>query len=100
MYDLPFADHEFDTVILDDVLGSAADPAAAVREARRLLKPGGRLLLLSAVDAGSAEATRSAFLLHARAAGLRLTAPRALPSPEPRWLLAVATHAGESSAAA
>jgi ArsR family transcriptional regulator len=100
MYDLPFADQEFDTVILDDVLASAADPAAAVREARRLLQPGGRLLLLSSVDAGSAEATRSSFLLHARAAGMRVAAPRALPSAEPRWLLAVATHAGESSAAA
>jgi SAM-dependent methyltransferase len=100
MYDLPFADHEFDTVILDDVLGSAADPAAALREARRLLKPAGRLLLLASVDAGIAETTRSAFLRHARAAGLRLSAPRALPSASPRWLLAVATHAGESSAAA
>jgi ArsR family transcriptional regulator len=100
MYDLPFADQEFDTVILDDVLASAADPAAAVREARRLLQPGGRLLLLSSVDAGSAEATRSSFLLHARAAGMRVAAPRALPSAEPRWLLAVAAHAGESSAAA
>lgn len=100
MYDLPFADDEFDTVILDDVLGSAADPDAAIREARRLLKPGGRLLLLSSVEADSLEATRSAFVLQARAAGLRLAAPKALPSSSPRWLLAVATHAGESSAAA
>ncbi len=100
MYDLPFADDEFDTVILDDVLGGADDPVAAILEARRLLKPEGRLLLLSAVDAGGVDAARSAFGAHARAAGLRLAAPKALPAGQPRWLLAIATQAGESTAAA
>ena len=49
MYELPFADGEFDTVILDDVLGTAERPMTALSEARRLLKPAGRLLLLCAV---------------------------------------------------
>ena len=37
MYALPFADGEFDTVILDDVLNDADKPAAVIAEARRLL---------------------------------------------------------------
>lgn len=100
MYDLPFADGEFDTVILDDVLNAAEDPLAAVIEARRLLGPGGRLFLLSSVAADGVAAARAGFVSHARAAGLRLAAPRALPTDAPRWLLAVATPPRESSAAA
>ncbi|HEX5786683.1 MAG TPA: metalloregulator ArsR/SmtB family transcription factor [Woeseiaceae bacterium] len=100
MYDLPFADREFDTVVLDDVLNDAEKPLAAIAEAQRLLKSGGRLLFLSSVSADGVDAGRARFVAHARAAGLRLSAPKALPAVEPRWLLAVATHAGESSAAA
>lgn len=100
MYELPFADREFDTVILDDVLNDAEKPLAAILEARRLLKSGGRLLFLSSVTADGVEADRARFVAHARAAGLRLSPPKALPATEPRWLLAVGTHAGASSAAA
>lgn len=100
MYDLAFADDEFDTVILDDVLLGADDPVAAVLEARRVLKPGGRLLFLSAVDAQGADRARSEFAAHARAAKLRLAAPKALPGAQPRWLLAVATQVNPSTAAA
>ncbi len=46
---MPFDDNEFDTVILDDVLGDAKDPVAALREAKRLVKTGGRVLLLASV---------------------------------------------------
>ena len=53
MYELPFADGEFDTVILDDVLSSATRPMTAINEARRLLKPGGRLLLLGQSETGA-----------------------------------------------
>ena len=40
---------KFDTIILDDVLLDASEPLLALLEARRLLKPGGRLLILLSV---------------------------------------------------
>lgn len=43
---LPFDDGEFDTVVSTLVLCSVADPAAATREIRRVLKPGGRFVFL------------------------------------------------------
>ncbi len=47
MHALPFADGEFDLVVLMHALTYAAKPAQAVLEAARVLKPGGRLLLSS-----------------------------------------------------
>jgi len=41
---LPFADRRFHTVVTTFTLCSVADPLRALREARRVLKPGGRLL--------------------------------------------------------
>ena len=43
---LPFDDGEFDTVVSTLVLCSVDDPVAAVREVRRVLKPGGRFVFL------------------------------------------------------
>lgn len=54
MYALSFAEAAFDTVAMDRVLGVAARARTALAEAARVLKPGGRLLVvetsLSGVD--------------------------------------------------
>jgi len=42
--DLPFAPATFDTIVCTFTLCSVASPQAALREARRVLKPGGKLL--------------------------------------------------------
>jgi len=47
MHALPFADGEFDLVVLMHALTYAAKPAQAVAEASRVLRKGGRLLLSS-----------------------------------------------------
>ncbi|OIR09952.1 putative methyltransferase YcgJ [mine drainage metagenome] len=46
MYALPFADAAFDVAVLHQVLHFADAPAAAVAEAARILRPGGRLALV------------------------------------------------------
>jgi SAM-dependent methyltransferase len=46
---LPFADGAFDTVVSTLVLCSVGDVAASLREARRVLAPGGRLLFIEHV---------------------------------------------------
>ena len=91
MYALPFDDQDFDTVLLDDVLTTAADPLAVLREAQRLLRPGGRLLLLVSVGNADVEQLRGDLARWAAAAKLRLAPPRAIPSKHPGWLLAVAS---------
>ncbi len=91
MYSLPFDDAEFDTIILDDVLGDAGRPVAAVDEARRLLKPGGRILLLAGVGSAGIDKLRENFAAWAAATGLRLAPPRSIPDKKPGWLLGVAT---------
>lgn len=39
---LPFPDHSFDSIVCTFTLCSVSDPARALAEARRVLKPGGR----------------------------------------------------------
>ena len=45
-HDLPFADASFDVVVSASVLHYLADPAAALGEMARVVRPGGRLVLL------------------------------------------------------
>jgi ubiquinone/menaquinone biosynthesis C-methylase UbiE len=47
--DLPFEDDSFDTVVSTLVLCGVDDQPRALREARRVLRPGGRLLFLEHV---------------------------------------------------
>ncbi|HLB28788.1 MAG TPA: class I SAM-dependent methyltransferase, partial [Dehalococcoidia bacterium] len=46
---LPFADGSFDTVLCSLSLCTIPDPVAVLREMKRLLRPGGRILLLEHV---------------------------------------------------
>lgn len=45
-HDLPFAANSFDTVVLDEVLAQSNQPEAALREARRVLRLSGCLLII------------------------------------------------------
>jgi ubiquinone/menaquinone biosynthesis C-methylase UbiE len=57
MYRLPLADRSFDTVVLQMVLHHAEDPAGAVREATRILAPGGKLLVIDLALHGQTDLT-------------------------------------------
>lgn len=100
MYRLPWDGAEFDTVILDDVLLDAERPVAVLLEARRILKPGGRLIVVARVDTEARKARSAKLPGWSADAGLRLAAPKLIPENQPRWMLATATQAEPSSAAA
>lgn len=90
MYRLPFADQQFNTIIIDDVLVDARDPVSALEEASRLLRPSGRLFLLeSALQRTTAE-LKDLLAGWCKEAGLRLTPARFVPKKKPAWLVSVA----------
>jgi ubiquinone/menaquinone biosynthesis C-methylase UbiE len=49
--ELPFEDESFDTVLVTLTLCTAQDPARALSEARRVLRPGGNLVFVEHVRA-------------------------------------------------
>ncbi len=100
MYRLPFDDKEFNTIVLDDVLGDAKDPVRALSESSRLLRPGGRLFILQSVDAKSAGRIRTLLAEWSAAAALRLAPPKLVPQKDPIWLLSVATPTDSKNEAA
>ena len=53
--ELPFEDGSFDVAVSTLVLCTVPDQGAALREIRRVLRPGGRLLFLEHVRAGDAD---------------------------------------------
>jgi len=53
--ELPFADDSFDTAVFTLVLCTVPNPAAALSEAARVLKPGGKLLFIEHVRASGAD---------------------------------------------
>lgn len=100
MHSLPFGEREFDTVILDDVLDASERPVEAINEAKRLLRPGGRILALSSIGDRSAGEIGQALSAWCRAAQLRMSTPRSIPTQSPHWILAVLTLAEPATAAA
>lgn len=99
MYHLPFAIAEFDTVILDDVLLDAEEPTRAIEEASRVLRPGGRILVLSSVVLQSPAVLEKLLAGWSKKARVRISPARRVPAKSPDWLLSVATpvHEQESS---
>jgi ubiquinone/menaquinone biosynthesis C-methylase UbiE len=69
--DLPYEDASVDAVILIAVLGEIPDSAAALREVRRVLRPGGRLVV-GELFGDPHFTTRASLERMAAAAGLRL----------------------------
>ena len=55
MYQMRFPARHFDTVTIDQVLYFASNPDALIREASRVLKPSGRLLLVAFTEAANAK---------------------------------------------
>lgn len=100
MYRLPFADADFDTIVLDDVLLDARHPRRVLREARRLLRPAGRLFVLLDVSGTDANAVVQRLAEWCAASDLRVALPRLVPSRDPSWLLSVATVAESTDVAA
>ncbi|MDX1480401.1 MAG: metalloregulator ArsR/SmtB family transcription factor [Woeseiaceae bacterium] len=97
MYSLPFAAERFDTIILDDVLLSSDRPEAVLKEACRLLRPAGRLVVLSAIGE-EPEASAGVLARVSRGVGLRMAPPRYLPETKPEWLLTVMSANAQAAA--
>jgi SAM-dependent methyltransferase len=82
MYELAFPPASFDTITIDRVLSRAKSPGAALAEASRLLRPGGRLLIVEDYDRLDAQGSASRHpltILREWFAGCGLTCERLRP---------------------
>ncbi|MEX1183745.1 MAG: class I SAM-dependent methyltransferase, partial [Gemmatimonadota bacterium] len=52
---LPLGDHELDAAVLSLVLHYVMEPAVALVEARRVLRPGGRIVVVDMIEHGRSE---------------------------------------------
>ena len=109
MYNLPFGDGSFDTVTVDQVLYQAERPAEVVTEAARLLRPGGRLLVVDFARTGGKGLAGDAAMIGLveddlrdwlRRAGLACTAVRRLEGESLAVLLTVARRERQHDVAA
>ena len=94
MYRLPMGNGSFDTAILQMVLHYAEDPAAALTEAARVLRPGGLLLVVDLLRHDRTELTErlahrwpgfddDAMTTLMQQAGLVAGTPFTVPGPQP-----------------
>ena len=104
---LPFADETFDAVVNCRVMWTLTAPEEAVREWKRVLKPGGKVIsfmrmmdmtggdFYGGIDLPLTVGTREAYCEVYDAAGLkRITVtelPEAMSSQEPHWTMFVGT---------
>lgn len=100
---LPFADETFDLVVLDDVLGASVDRRGGLREARRVLRRDGRLVIFDRIRPVARRlggADDGALIDNQLAAelgeiGLRVGSRAWLPGRAMEYALLVATPATE-----
>jgi DNA-binding transcriptional ArsR family regulator len=109
MYQLRFADASFDTVTIDQVLYQAEQPDEVLREAARVLRPGGRLLLVEYLTAeGGAQGSSGAALpldqdrlaTSCARAGLRQEVVEQLPASPWPLLVSIVRRPGAQRVAA
>ncbi len=92
MYRLPLAEGAFDTVVLQMVLHYAEDPGGVIAEATRVLRPGGRMIVVDLAEHGRTDLSSrlahrwsgfSDAVLHGwlEASGLSPGQPVTIPGP-------------------
>lgn len=102
MYGLPYADASFDTVTIDRVLAGAERPVAAISEAARTLRAGGRLLLVEDFDQLEQRTSDNPLSQLRRwlvAAGLNAERLRPFDSEQQHFIIASARHQLPANAA-
>ena len=89
MYKLPFTNASFDTVTIDHVLDDADEPAVAVAEAARILRPTGCLLLIEkhAPDSAASDSETTGPNCWLRNAGLACSTTVLVPEKRPAIVL-------------